>query len=1187
MRKRINSLEKLKTKKSLNSKLFNDNYKSSNLTSNSTDKNLSTKLNLAEENVSYYLDRIDDYTGFFTTQQINNIDFSKFENHVFFDSAVDKINYSFKKILNEFPYDSTELEFDQFIKNLDGYTSYLLKKVLPKNIGYINLNGSYKVEIKDKSGSVFNNPVNDKKGLGYLDPKLNSFTFDFWLRPRNNRDNQVIFQKLNEQFGYTVYLKNYDASDGTIELHSVYKTDSGYITSFCKLVYESWNHININITKTRNKRSFTFYVNGVEQKDNTQGNISISQTNQGFKIASLFIGHGSAHSGFVDEPTSFIGFIDNFRVFNRKLSKEEIIEFKENDIYSTSFCVLNLTFNEPPGEYTNNNIVLDSSGKKLDGVIKTLTGENVSYLIVNRDQLRVSKLDSDYQIRYEKIDNYPVRFPSYQKNIDTQIELINKGKRYDKINPNVFYKLFPKNLFLMSSEFENKEEIYVDNSYYRENENSTKIITPESSGMIQILSIWSRFFDQLKMYIDAFDEMINLDYDSINKNDVLGMFLPSIVKKMGFEFKELLPASLKTKLDNKHLTHEEIYSDVSIRHVQNELWKRFLINSQDFLRSKGTKKSINTLFNSMGIDSNKFITVREFNGKNILNTKSNYNEYLQKFNYIDFGNIKNLSRINPATYSNENTSVYPNNKFVLEVSDFTDQSDIFDENWSIEFFVKYNSSLKTLLDDQSLLRLERSSRRDGGEFPKNRPLINVKYSKTNKSITLDIEECENPANNINDFQRRSVVIENVDLFSGSSYYFCISRKIIQDEKIIYRFNVYESNYPYSNIKSYKKVEEFLKISDRNEFQEKTRNISGLFIGETNSNIIHSDGGLEKINTNFEGKLHSLKIWKKYITEKEINSHKADFRSFGLEKPLDLFERQDLVLDLNLRQQFKNRQDDEFIDQFDFSNDINFVTLENSAEKFNHVEGLATPVPENIMLSVKLKCDRRLGEVYDDLSEIMSSESLITKKTNIKIDEPVIFNGVNINYFDDTEYNALFGLNNEEERFSLDSNFEIDNDVRCSIDFSNVNFLNKEISNLISYNDFLNDELSKSFSKYDESYKNIDYLSEKFFGILSEEINFKPLYQIYKYFDNILSDLLYQTIPSRVNYLGFNFVYESHALERHKYNYKMSENRLPVVENHLNITSDEHIVISSSNEKSGLKYRNNNKTSVITTHNFQR
>ena len=40
------------------------------------------------------------------------------------------------------------------------------------------------------------------------------------------------------------------------------------------------------------------------------------------------------------------------------------------------------------------------------------------------------------------------------------------------------------------------------------------------------------------------------------------------------------------------------------------------------------------------------------------------------------------------------------------------------------------------------------------------------------------------------------------------------------------------------------------------------------------------------------------------------------------------------------------------------------------------------------------------------------------------------------------------------------------------------------------------------------------------------------------------------IPSKVNYSGFNFVYEFHSLERHKYEYKMSDSRLPVIDSNI-------------------------------------
>ena len=83
MRKSFRNTKKLKSKKSLNSTLFNDTQENSNLKSNSSNKSLSKSLNTKENDLSYYLNRIEDYTGFFTTQQLNNIDFSRFENHVF------------------------------------------------------------------------------------------------------------------------------------------------------------------------------------------------------------------------------------------------------------------------------------------------------------------------------------------------------------------------------------------------------------------------------------------------------------------------------------------------------------------------------------------------------------------------------------------------------------------------------------------------------------------------------------------------------------------------------------------------------------------------------------------------------------------------------------------------------------------------------------------------------------------------------------------------------------------------------------------------------------------------------------------------------------------------------------------------------------------------------------------------
>ena len=94
----------------------NDQYKRSlsktlgSFESNVIKDDLNSYEKLDQNYYTYYVNKIDDYSNFFSSQQFTNIDWNKFENHTFFDSAYDKVQYSIKKILNEFPYDASDFE---------------------------------------------------------------------------------------------------------------------------------------------------------------------------------------------------------------------------------------------------------------------------------------------------------------------------------------------------------------------------------------------------------------------------------------------------------------------------------------------------------------------------------------------------------------------------------------------------------------------------------------------------------------------------------------------------------------------------------------------------------------------------------------------------------------------------------------------------------------------------------------------------------------------------------------------------------------------------------------------------------------------------------------------------------------------------------------------------------------------
>ena len=53
---------------------------------------------------------------------------------------------------------------------------------------------------------------------------------------------------------------------------------------------------------------------------------------------------------------------------------------------------------------------------------------------------------------------------------------------------------------------------------------------------------------------------------------------------------------------------------------------------------------------------------------------------------------------------------------------------------------------------------------------------------------------------------------------------------------------------------------------------------------------------------------------------------------------------------------------------------------------------------------------------------------------------------------------------------------------------------------------------------------------------------------FSYLDNILSSMLKDMMPSKIKFQGFNLVYESHILERHKYQHMNNNSRTGIYSN---------------------------------------
>ena len=122
--------------------------------------------------------------GIVSTQEIK-IDYSKFENHTFFHSAVAKTNEAFDEIINRYPFDGDNKEIESFQDELTGFEKYVYDQ-FPKNVGYVILSGSSAVsydnwphiEIKDGTGIQYPTISRNKKANYVLNPSTGSFTFE-------------------------------------------------------------------------------------------------------------------------------------------------------------------------------------------------------------------------------------------------------------------------------------------------------------------------------------------------------------------------------------------------------------------------------------------------------------------------------------------------------------------------------------------------------------------------------------------------------------------------------------------------------------------------------------------------------------------------------------------------------------------------------------------------------------------------------------------------------------------------------------------------------------------------------------------------------------------------------------------------------------------------------------------------
>ena len=1141
------------TLKQSNKKLSNSKFKSSsNILENSDFK---TFLNLYLNNETEFYERIDGYDGFISTQQLESVDYNDFSEHVFFDSAVEKTNYSFDKAINDFPYDSSKYKLSQYLKKLDGFTRYILKEKVEKSKNFLKFDGNTIVETVDRRGSLLDD-YRGKKISNNFNPLRSMIGFDFWIYPDNSlgfseEEDVCVFKKFAGDHGFLITL---ECNQTEVEICFIIVENSNFFKLAHNISKGEFSHIyfeikNNSVSVSEIDRDFSLFINGKEinkqsNKLKTKGNLnnlSLNIENINFSSSSAFIGSSNEKSiNFINSnivnytfSRGFTGLIDEFRFYTGKHREyEEILREKDENTHASENLVLYYKFNEPSGLYPNNHIVLDSSGNKLHGEIKNIVEQNNNFTIqefVNFDKNNNMALPViNTPLKYESLELNPILFSFFSQPSKSQI--LEAAEEYDLVNPNSFWKLFPKNIFLEGSDYDNINSVYINKKT-----TSAKGVTGTEKSinqeLIKLISIWARFFDQIKMYIDSFTELLNFNYDTINNGKKIdGMILPLALNHAGFKFREIQALPILEKLENKNLTHQDVMSVLSIRQIQNILWKRFLLNSKDYLMTKGTKKSINSVFNSFGLEASKYISIKEVNGQNTFNIRNQFVENFKRIKLLDFNKHDKVFES-----VNFNTNDVTNRVF-LSTETFNKVKFNLENDWTIETYFRFDKSkAKMFSNSQSLLRIDRKDSL-GADFDK--PYINLVFTRNNKNVEKGTLKLLVKINN-NDLLESA--INNFNALNGCLYYVCL-RKQLNTTTQKYEYDLFVT--PAGSLSYVSSNSLKISTSQNHDFSAPENpgidNIYRIFIGEYKyQDEILAPQNSDLYVTEFQGKIAKLRAYDKYCEDNLLRIKSKDIDFIGEDTKKISLDRLKINVDMS----------DKFLDNIDLSGSGNKLSLYNysnivkNSQRVTFIENDS----DKVQVSLNIPDSLSISDIINS-KKIVSVEEICLLSQNPEIDTLQETNKVNINSFESQKVKKQYLNNNLLHASQLNPEYLYHDDQRLYVDFSAVNFLNRDITKLISINDKFTDVLSNSSFLYEEKYTDLEEMANVYFlGRLDlknkKDINFQSLFQIYKYFDNILEDLLYDAIPSRTNYLGFNFVYESHILERNKYEYKMSDSRI--------------------------------------------
>lgn len=358
-----------------------------------------------------------------------------------------------------------------------------------------------------------------------------------------------------QNFGYQLYLS------GATDPHIKFKLFSGSSAVTLSAAYSSFTSSfhNVAIVFDNNADIVSLYVDVTKK---VSASVPLGPIE--FNPVTVFVGSGSATGS--GSFSLYSGSLDEVRVLH---TASELFHFKNYNrtVDSEDYVKLKYSFNEGIcGTGSIDSVVIDYSPSSIHGKL-------VNYTATART--------SGSAMASELGD--PILYNFHSSVVAFTASMYESASYYDDNNNNFIF---------------NQMGEYI----LREDDKQSGLLTSFSLAM-------ARYFDELKSYIDQFENIKTTNYQNIDETPDL--FLSNLRKYFGWKVTEHFNDSNPLEFFFGESVLSSGSLQVPLLEIRNQFWRRILNNLPYLYSTKGKRNSLDSFFNVLGLNQEN-INLKEY-----------------------------------------------------------------------------------------------------------------------------------------------------------------------------------------------------------------------------------------------------------------------------------------------------------------------------------------------------------------------------------------------------------------------------------------------------------------------------------------------------------------------------------------------------------------------------------------------